>query len=283
MPQSKKLTLRKFDITSISSDKTVVLVGKRDTGKSFLVRDLLYYHRDTPLGTVISPTESANNFYTPIVPSIFIYEEYSSDTVARFVQRQKIITKKIRKQQKLYGSSNIDPRAFIILDDCLYDAKSWTSDTNIKLLFLNGRHYKALFLITMQYPLGIPPALRSNVDYAFILRENNLGNRKRLYDNFAGMIPSFDYFCQIMDQCTENYECLVIHVSARSNRLSDQIFWYKAQPHGSYRMCDKQFWDMCQDDEDMEGSDEDEEEELLDLSAVKKKNALSLNVKKTSW
>jgi hypothetical protein len=35
-------------------------------------------------------------------------------------------------------------------------------------------------------------------------------NRKILYDNYAGMFATFDDFCQVMDQCTNNYECLVI-------------------------------------------------------------------------
>ena len=30
-----KLELRKFDITSITDDKVVVMIGKRNTGKSF--------------------------------------------------------------------------------------------------------------------------------------------------------------------------------------------------------------------------------------------------------
>ena len=65
-------------------------------------------------------------------------------------------------------------------------------------------------MITMQYALGIPPALRSNVDYVFILRENINSNRKRLYEHYAGMFPTYEIFSQVMDQCTSNYECLVI-------------------------------------------------------------------------
>ena len=76
---------------------------------------------------------------------------------------------------------------------------------------MNGRHWHILFIITMQYPLGIPPNLRTNIDYVFILRENIVSNRKRIYDNYAGMFPTFEVFCQVMDQCTENYECLVIN------------------------------------------------------------------------
>ena len=42
------------------------------------------------------------------------------------------------------------------------------------------------------------------------------------------MFPTFESFCQVMDQCTENYECLVINNNAKTNKLSEQIFWYKA-------------------------------------------------------
>ena len=38
-------------------------------------------------------------------------------------------------------------------------------------LFLWTEHYKMMFIITMQYALGIPPNLRTNIDYVFILRE----------------------------------------------------------------------------------------------------------------
>ena len=40
----------------------IVLIGRRDTGKSFLIQDLMYYHQDIPIGTVISGTEAGNGF-----------------------------------------------------------------------------------------------------------------------------------------------------------------------------------------------------------------------------
>ena len=108
---------------------------------------------------------------------------------------------------------------------------------------MNGRHYKILFMITMQYALGIPPNLRTNIDYVFILRENYVSNRKRLYEHYAGMFPTFEMFCQVMDQCTENYECLVINNNAKSNKLSDQVFWYKAEPRPDFKIGGSSYWD----------------------------------------
>ena len=141
----------------------------------------------------------------------------------------------MKKEIQTYKRSTIDPRAFVILDDCLYDA-SWTRDKMMRLLFMNGRHWKIMLIITMQYPLGIPPNLRTNIDYVFILREPYIKNRRIIHENYAGMFPTFESFAQIMDQCTENYECLIINNNAKSNRLSDQIFWYKAEPHGTFKL-----------------------------------------------
>lgn len=240
-----QLKLRKFDISMIKDDKVVVMIGKRETGKSFLVRDLLYHHRHIPVGTVISGTESANSFYGQVVPSVFIHGEFRPDIVDNAVKRQKMIIKRIQRDRRRGGRSDVDPRAFVILDDCLYD-NEWTKDINVRCLFMNGRHYNVMFVITMQYPLGIPPSLRCNIDYVFILRENIVSNRKRIYDNFAGMFPSFEIFCQVMDQCTEDFECLVIANNAKSNRIEDQVFWYKADAHPDFRLCAQEYWDLSE-------------------------------------
>ena len=269
------LALKKFDLTNISSDKVCVFIGKRETGKSFLVKDLLYHHKDVPIGTVISGTEAANTFYGNIVPSLFIHDAYTPEIVANTLKRQKMVIKKINKDKENYGSTNIDPRAFLILDDCLYD-QTWIRDQNIRSLFMNGRHYKILFIITMQYALGVPPSLRTNIDYVFILRENYVSNRKRLYEHYAGMFPTFEIFCQVMDQCTENFNCLVINNNAKSNKLEDQVFWYKADGHESFRIGASEFW---QHHNNNFNDNYENDEEDGDFVVPRKKGPL-INVKK---
>ena len=277
------LDLKKFDMKNISfrpdenKGPVVVLIGRRDTGKSFLVRDLLYYHQDIPIGTVISGTEAGNGFFAEHVPKLFIHDEYNSAIIENILKRQKTVLKQIRKEMEAYKRTNIDPRAFVILDDCLYDNK-WTKDKLMRLLFMNGRHWKIMLIITMQYPLGIPPNLRTNIDYVFILREPYIANRKRIWENYAGMFPTFESFCQVMDQCTENFECLVINNNSKSNKLQDQIFWYKAQNQGGFKLGSKEFWELSKDI----GSDD--EDEAYDPSSVQKRGAgPKINVKKSKW
>jgi hypothetical protein len=244
-------TLRKFDMnmlverTEIDSRKSpmIVVIGKKDTGKSFLVRDILFNtQRCFPVGTVISGTEVANEFFQHMVPSRFIHDKYTPEIVMSTIKRQlQVKMARNRDKEAHGGSSSMDPRAFLILDDCLYDA-SWIQQESTRYVFMNGRHIDMMTIITMQYPLGITPNLRTNVDFVFILRENILNNRKRIYDNYAGMFPTFDLFCQFMDQCTENYECMVICNGVQSNRLEDQVFWYKASDHPPFRLCDQSLW-----------------------------------------
>jgi len=243
--------LRKFDInmikdrTEIDSRKSpmIIVIGKKDTGKSFLIRDILFNTQSCfPVGTVISGTEVANEFFQNMVPSKFIHDKYSPQIVMNVIKRQMNIKQTRNKDKSTKGGqSNIDPRAFLILDDCLYDA-SWIKEESTRYVFMNGRHIDMMTMITMQYPLGITPNLRTNVDFVFILRENILGNRRRIYENYAGMFPTFEMFCDFMDQCTENYECLVICNNVSSNKLEDQVFWYKASDHPPFRLCDPSLW-----------------------------------------
>ena len=127
------------------------------------------------------------------------------------------------------------------MDDCLYDNK-WINDKYVRSLFMNGRHYGLLYILAIQYVMGIPPVLRGQVDYVFILRENQVSARKRIYEQFAGIFPSFELFCQILDQCTENFECLVIHNGSKTNRLEDCVFWYKAEPRPAFKIGSHDLW-----------------------------------------
>lgn len=259
----------------IPQDAVAIFIGRRRTGKSTLVRDLLYHHQDMPLGTVISGTEESNGLYGKMIPPLFIHPEFSPVILSNFCKRQKMMMSKILKDQEDGRRSNIDPRSFLILDDCMYD-DSWTHDKNIRYLFMNGRWLKVFFLITMQYPLGIQPALRTNVDFVFILREPYLSNRQRIFNNYGSAFPSFEFFCQVMDQCTQNYECLVIDNTSQSNKLEDCIFYYKADMHPDFRIGAPEFWQHSaqyyKDKEENEGS--------YDPNAARKLKGPQINVRK---
>ena len=156
------LQLKKFNMNMIKDDSVVVLIGKRITGKSYLTKDMLYYKQDLPAGTVISPTENANKFYGDIVPPIFIHDEYEPK-----LQMNLLEDKNNLKKELLVENTILIIEHFLIMDDCLYD-NDWKKDKVIREIFMNGRHWGIMFILSMQHAIGIPPNLRSNIDWVFL-------------------------------------------------------------------------------------------------------------------
>ena len=224
------LQLRKFDPSTIADDKVCVFIGKRGTGKSTLVTDIMYYKRHLPVGIVMSGTEDGNHYYKQFVPDLFIYGDYNKSAIEKVLARQRTIVGAGRKTG-----------AFLLMDDCMYD-KAFMKDTCIRQCFMNGRHWKLFFMLTMQYCMDLSPDLRANVDYVFVLRENVIQNRERLYKSFFGVFPTFDMFCQVMNACTENYECLVLDNTSKSNRIEDCVFYYKAPIRTGFRIGSDAMW-----------------------------------------
>jgi len=270
-------------MSQVRDGSTILMVGRRGTGKSSILTDMFRQFTHLPIGVIISATERANHHFEQFIPKMLIYDEFDSKILQRFMDRQEKITDQATMEKKKYGRTDLDNRAFLILDDCLYD-KSWPNDKNIRACFMNGRHYGILFAITMQYPLGIPPHLRSNVDYVFILRDNQIKNRERLYQQYAGMFPTFDVFCQVLDQVTNNYECLVIDNKTQSNNLQDQVFWYKADPTINFKVCSQALWDAQEHEDEMRamgGADHLGEEENYKPVRIAKGGAPKIRVVKT--
>jgi hypothetical protein len=228
------IQLKKFDPSRIANDKVCVVIGKRGTGKSTLVTDLLWHKRNIPAGVVMSATEEGNHYYKQFVPDLFIYGDYNKETIEKVIERQK----KLISQKR-------DIPTFILLDDCMYN-KSFMKDSCIRQCFMNGRHWKIFFVLTMQYCMDLSPDLRANVDYVFILRENVIQNRERLWKSFFGVFPSFELFNQVMNACTENYECLVLDNTSKSNKLEDCVFYYKAPIRRGFRVGSAAMWQYHQ-------------------------------------
>lgn len=240
----ERVEFDKYYGISIDGNNRYILgefVITHNSGKSWLVRDILYNFKHIPAGIVFSGTEHASPFFSDFVPDSFIHTKYNPELIDQIMIKQRQKIRKAKEQNKGNNGKTSENNFFIILDDMLHEAQTWKRDETIKNIFFNGRHYNFMFFLTMQYPLGITPDLRSNIDYVFIFNEPSLKNRKKIYDDYASMIPDFTYFCNILDECTKNHQCLVIKTSG--NGLQEQVFWYKAEFREDFRVGHHKIWE----------------------------------------
>ena len=220
------LPVRQFKLSDMVENPSIVMIAKRGSGKSWVTKAIMLHFSNIPCGIVIAPTDRMNSFYNDFFPDTYIHYQYKSSIITKILDRQ---TQMINKQRiKKQQGKNIDVRTFIIMDDCLGDKKSWVRDAPILELLFNGRHYQIMYILTMQFPLGITPELRSNFDYIFLLKEDFISNQKKLFDHYAGMFPNFNSFRQVFTELTADFGCMVIDNRRKASNPLERLFWYKA-------------------------------------------------------
>ena len=215
---SRRRRIQRWDPTTLKPTNTILVVGKRNTGKSVIMRNILYHlHQKLDAAVCFTPTEGAQGAFAEFVPPSMIHEEFDATVLDAAMNTQ-------RKHWKRGHGSNV----MVVLDDVAYDKRVFNSKP-IRSLFMNGRHNRCGCILSVQYSLDFPVDLRSNCDYIIACREQILSNRERLYKHFFGQFASLDSFNKAFSACTNNYEVMVLKNDVQSNDIEDCVFWWKAE------------------------------------------------------
>ncbi|CAN0521009.1 unnamed protein product [Ectocarpus sp. 12 AP-2014] len=240
---SINVNLKRFDCRAAMSVKcNAVVIGKRNTGKSVVIAELLYYlnKQKVPRACVFSATEESNRFFCRHIPDSFIFDEKNVEgKLTEIVEQQKRL-----QLQKDIGEidRDTDLRVVIVLDDMGYNRKALTSQI-LTFIFMNGRHYDITLIVAIQHVMQLTPALRSNTDYVICLKEGNKNVMRNLYENFFGVFEKPVHFKNAFDACTKDFGCLILNNTVTSVLVNDTVNWYKATPNRVFRFGSKEFWE----------------------------------------
>ena len=238
----QQLHLSAFDIrASCKKLFNAVIVGKRGSGKSILIQDIMYHLSKTGLPRVcaFSATEASNGFFGKFVPETFIFgvdnvEQKLTDIIES--QKRLLLRQRIGEIDK-----NIDTRIAIILDDIGYK-KDVLGSQIIRQIFLNGRHDNIILIVTVQHAMLLRPELRSNSDYIYVFKQTAASCIKNLHAHFFGMFSTQKEFSLVLSSCTQNYGVVVLDNTKPSTDISKIVFWYKANPERVFKVGSKEFW-----------------------------------------
>ena len=197
-------------------NKIVSLIGKRNSGKSQMLRYLVMQQR--PLFKsifVICPTESVNNFYKDLVKKENIFDSYNENWIESLIKKMTEI-----------NSSKSDEQAshvLLILDDCCSDT-NFHQSKSFKKLCTRGRHIKISVIITCQYIYQVPPVERNNSDFILCSQMNTQGLDLLTSEFLMGNISKKD-FIQMYYKNTADFGFLIINNNcASSNDNLDEIY-----------------------------------------------------------
>ena len=232
-----KLHIRQWDPTTLKDGRIICLCGRRGTGKSYVMKSLMYHLRERlDFGIAMTPTEDSMDMFREHIPDSWIYPEYS----------QLKLDQMLRIQRKSQREKRPTKHLFVFMDDCMYDKKVLKS-TTMRDLFMNGRHLKMTFCFAVQYLMDMGPDLRSQVDYVICTREMIIANKVKLWKYFFGMFERYEDFAKVMDRCTENFSTLVMDNTAKSSNIEDCIFWYRADPNTPhFKLGRDAFWKLSE-------------------------------------
>lgn len=197
-------------------NKTVVLVGKRASGKSELLRYLVTLSKQEFKSIfLVCPTEKVNGFYDGLIDPKNIFDEYNETWIEALMKKMG----ETNKNTNEHTASHI----LLILDDICSDLNLNKSKT-IKQLFCRGRHLKISIIMTAQYIYQIPPVLRCNSDFVAVGQMNSQSLDLLTSEFQFGNITKKEFKKMYM-KSTSNFNFLLINCStAQDNDNLDQIY-----------------------------------------------------------
>lgn len=203
----------KFDMSSMKPLSSIFVIGTRDTGKSTLVKDIMFHQRNV-------------FFHGQIVCEKKKYKNYVPETRIHCTYRNEMVKIEVKSQIKRLNSKVTDNKTFFIFDNCLDE--SWNRNKLMQYILWCGRRWKCMLLITASnFPINnlmLP-------DYFFLFQNNdkkdNTSFLRNIYVKIAKHITDFDTFCHLFRNLKQ-YECLV------TNCTENTIYLYKAEFHEPY-------------------------------------------------
>lgn len=259
------LKLKKFKPKDMRDSCVTVFVASKGSGKSVCMNNFMYHKKHIPVWICCSASEEANSFFQTKVHPMYTFGELNTDKLTMIYNYQEIKLKEYKHPRNLidaakkkHGVPNMcdsdfekisfwdvwakDPHVGIVLEDLMAEKKAFNHKI-IRELLMNGRHFKIYVLVTVQYIVDLPRALRSNVDYWVIFKEDSKKNRENLFIHVASKTKELEIFNDIMDACTVNHGCVVIDCRINTGDISDSVFWYRADLEiPEYRVGSARYW-----------------------------------------
>jgi hypothetical protein len=204
---------------------TILLVGKRMSGKSnasVAIAEMYNMCRWAAwCGTKDTEDFWADRFGSKA--SVFAPDDKGISKLLELLQYQE---RKIRLYKRIIKKPLPDRYSIGLVFDDVTAKRKFRKGEILEDLFSNGRHYHAVIIISCQYIKQLPPAVRGNTDYLFMLH-NTKRTCKILHEEYVNNPEDYSMFLDLLRVVTsekyengnDKYNALVFNNCTKSENL----------------------------------------------------------------
>jgi hypothetical protein len=225
--------LQDFFATPDVPHPTILLVGKRFSGKSTTSVAIAKMY-DAPrwaawCGTKDTQDYWADKFGSPA--TVFGPDDKGKEALLRIIQYQERMVRLYKHHLKKPFPKELT--IGMVFDD-VTSKRQFRKGEILEDLFSNGLHYKSIIIISCQYIKQLPPAVRTNTDYLFMLH-NAKKVVRLLWEEYVENPDEFGMFLallrtvtsQVDNQGKDMYNSLVYNNCVKTNRLDEMFQVYR--------------------------------------------------------
>ncbi len=216
-----KFRIREWDIQKTYNSATFVAISQPGGGKGALCDNFMYYNMHRyPFARIISGNVNACKHWAKHIPSLFISDGYSEDLHRNKLFRQ---MRCLSQNYKEYVGNNL----LTIFDDLSDNVSIYRNKFFARQFKIGSQHYNEAFWLCTQGCPDLPLPIKQNISYVILFKENEVNNRKRLFENFGGVFKTRALFDFFMDQLTGNFNVLVIDRRSQSSSIEECVYFYQ--------------------------------------------------------
>ena len=215
--------LFEYDLNDLPENPSIVLCGKRRSGKGVLTKDLCYNYFRGKVDNVFlfSPTSEIAINQIDYVPYEYRYTELNVNVIEMIMKRQEYLIKASKNNPNKH-------RILIIIDDII-SSNDARQQKILNKLFICARHFRISLIVSYQYiKQDFTPIQRDNVDVIFVFQQNNFNNKEALVLQYLNTTENKGAGYELINENAVGYQCLVISNTETSNDYIDYCFTYEA-------------------------------------------------------
>ena len=231
-------TLREFTPDPRVPFPTILMVGKRASGKSTLSAALASMYPNIPKWAAFCGNASSKKYWAKRFgpcgeASTYEVKDQDRSSIRSLRRIMEFQNQIVKEYEDVRHEEPPDAYSLGVIFDDVTSKRSLRRSPELEELFSNGRHLRMLIIVCVQYLKQLPPAIRTNSDYLMILY-NSKQTLKILHDEYV-QDPSFDTFVQLTEKVTcatdgkgnPQFCALAYSNCTRANRIDQRFFIFK--------------------------------------------------------